>query len=69
MDDKKIYIGEYTSFAMEGLVMDDHEKQLYKIATDLYMTTHDRAVENGADEDEAHKIATNILVANYRSDD
>jgi cation transport regulator ChaB len=49
--------------------MDDHEKQLYKMATDLYMTAHDRAVENGADEDEAHKIATNILVANYRSDD
>lgn len=69
MEDKKIDIGKYTSFAMEGLVMDDHEKQLYKMATDLYMTVHDRAVENGADEDEAHKIATNVLLANFRSGD
>lgn len=69
MEDKKIDIGKYTRFAMEGLVMDDQEKQFYKMATDLYMTAHDRAVENGADEDEAHKIATNILTANYRSGD
>lgn len=69
MAKQKIDIGKYTSFAMEGIVMDDHEKQLYKMATDLYMAAHDRAVENGAEEDEAHKIATNILVANYRSDD
>ena len=69
MENKKIDIGKYTCFAMEGLVMDDEEKQHYKMATDLYMTVHDRAVENGADEDEAHKIATNILTANYRSGD
>lgn len=69
MENKKIDIGKYTSFAMEGLVMDDHEKQLYKMATDLYMAVHDRAVENGADEDEAHKIATNVLLANFRSGD
>ena len=67
MAKQKIDIGKYTSFAMEGLVMDDHEKQLYKMATDLYMTVHDRAVENGADEDEAHKIATDVLTASYRS--
>lgn len=69
MADKKIDIGKYTSFAIEGLIMDDHEKQLYKMSTDLYMTVHDRAVENGADEDEAHKIAANVLTANYRSGD
>ena len=67
MENKKIDIGKYTSFAMEGLVMDDEEKQCYKMATDLYMTVHDRAIENGADEDEAHKIATDVLTASYRS--
>lgn len=69
MENKKIDIGKYTCFAMEGLIMDAQTEQQYKMATDLYMTAHDRAVENGADEDEAHKIATNILVANYRSND
>jgi hypothetical protein len=69
MADKKIDIGKYTSFAIEGLIMDDEEEQYYKMATDLYMTVHDRAVENGADEDEAHKIATNVLTANYHSGD
>lgn len=67
MGDKKIDIGKYTSFAMEGLVMDAKEEQTYKMAADFYMTVHDRAIENGASEDEAHKIATNILTATYRS--
>ena len=69
MENQKIDIEKYTSFVMEGLVMDEEAEQTYKMATDLYMTVHNRAIENGADEDEAHKIATNILVANYRSDD
>lgn len=67
MANKKIDIGKYTSFAMEGLVMDDKVEQTYKMAADFYMTVHDRAIENGASEDKAHKIATNILTAVYLS--
>ena len=67
MANKKIDIGRYTSFVMEGLVADNKAEQAYKMAADFYMTVHDRAIENGASEDEAHKIATNILTATYRS--
>ena len=67
MAKQKIDIGKYTSFVMEGLVMDTQTEQTYKMASDFYMTVHDRAIENGANEDEAHKIATNILTAVYRS--
>ncbi|GAV18388.1 hypothetical protein SILAB01_02284 [Lacticaseibacillus paracasei] len=67
MAKQKIDIGKYTSFAMEGLVMDAKAEQTYKMVADFYMTVHDRAIENGANEDEAHKIATNIITATYRS--
>lgn len=60
-------INEYTNFAMKGLIMDDQTIQAFKTITDEYMISLQEAIDNGKSEDEAHKIATNILFAQFRS--
>ena len=60
-------INEYTNFAMKGLIMDDQTTQAFKTITDEYMISLQEAIDNGKSKDEAHKIATNILVAQFRS--
>ncbi|WP_437788562.1 hypothetical protein [Lacticaseibacillus paracasei] len=67
MADKKIYIEKYTSFAMEGLVMDDKTAQAFKVATDEYMVAFQEAIYQGKAKEEAHKIATNVLAAQFKS--
>ena len=67
MENKKIDIGKYTRFAMKGLVMDDQTVQVFKMITNEYMIVLKEAMDNGKTKDEAHKIATNILIAQFRS--
>ena len=65
--DKKISIDKYTDFAMKGLLIDDQTAQAFKTITDEYMISFQEAMDKGKTNDEAHKIATNILVAQFRS--
>jgi len=60
-------INEYTNFAMKGLIMDDQTTQALKTITDEYMILFQEAMDKGTTNDEAHKIATNILFAQLRS--
>ena len=67
MQDKKIGIDKFTDFAMKGLLIDDQTAQAFKTITDEYMISFQEAMDNGKTNDEAHKIATNILAAQFRS--
>ena len=67
MPKQNIDIGKYTSFAMRGLIMDDQTVQAFKMITNEYMIALQEAMDNGKTNDEAHKIATNILIAQLRS--
>ena len=67
MEDKKISIDKYTYFAMKGLLIDDQTAQAFKTVTDEYMNSFQEAMDKGKTNDEAHEIATNILVAQFRS--
>lgn len=67
MEDKKIGIDKFTDFTMNGLIIDDDMAQAYKSIVDGYMICFQRAIDKGKTEDEAHTIATNILVGQLRS--
>lgn len=67
MQDKKIGIDEFTNFTMKGLLIDDQTVQAFKTVTDEYIISLQEAMDKGKTNDEAHKIATNILFAQLRS--
>lgn len=67
MQDKQIGIDKFTNFAMKGLVVDDSMVQAYKAITDGYMICFQCAIDKGETRNEAHTIATNILVGQLKS--